>query len=198
MGNNPQRACRRKYFMKKAVPILAFLTWPITLVAENSDTSPIGPPKASAHLSAMVRAQLPGFTPHSEESTRATAETAQTPIPDPDVLQLPKVTVRERPPPRTDPLDILIKSERKRKLARDFKDSLKGLDGLLNGFSFPIFSPSMAERGRTYHQQQQLDELNRVSNAIRESNPKAADNLQKDVAEAQRALDRQNRPAGSK
>jgi hypothetical protein len=185
--------------MKLTGPFLVALACRTALLADDTQGSPANAPaKLSTHIFAMVRSGLPEYAPRGEPSSATPPESTSVVAHDPEVLELPKITVRERPPPKVEPLDILIKSERKRKLARDFKNSFTGLDGLLNGFSFPIFSPSMAERGRVYHQQQQLGELNRVAGAVRESDPKAAAGLQKDAADAQRALDRQNRPAGDK
>ena len=146
----------------------------------------------------MIKAELPGYKsqtdPPSLELRRD--EPASTVGRDPEVLELKKITVRERKPQKIEPLDILVDAGRRKKLALDFKNSLKGLDALLNGFSIPILSASMAERGRVYRQRQQLDELNRIGSAVRESDPKAADDLKKSTTDAQRAINQQNRPAG--
>lgn len=185
--------------MKRAGTLLALLVCPAALLAEDrQEPSPTGPGRLSAHISAMVRADLPGFVPRKEEPAAPVADPGPSVARDPDLLELPKITVREKPPPKVDPLDLLVKSGREKKLARDFKNSLSGLDALLNGFSIPILSPSMAERGRAYRQQQQLEELNRVARAVRQLKPGTADALQKDASDAQRALDRQNRPPGDK
>jgi hypothetical protein len=182
--------------MRLLRPLLVLLAWPIALLADNPESPTSASPKVSAHISAMIRADLPKFAPRNGQPPSTLSESAPALPHDPEVLELPKITVRERPPSRIDPLDLLIKAGREKKLARDFKNSFKGLDGLLNGFSIPILSPTMAERGRVYHQQQQLDELTRVANVVKPSDPKAAAGLQKDAADAQRALDGQNRPAG--
>ena len=181
--------------MQLTGPLLILVAWPTALLADSPESAASAPAKVSAHLSAMIRSELPGFVPESATPLQPRHdESAATH--NPDVLELPKITVRKRLPPKIDPLDLLIKTGRDKKLALDFKNSLTGLDALLNGFSFPIFSPTMAERGRVYRQQQQLEELNRVASAVRHDDPKAATGLEKDAAEAQRALDRQNRPAG--
>lgn len=179
--------------MKQTGTLLVLLVFPITLLADSPESLAKESNKSSAHISAMIKAELPGYMPpplvKSPESSPASTH-------DPDILELDKITVRERPPQKIEPLDILTLSARKKKLALDFKNSFKGLDGLLNGFSFPIFSPSMAERGRVYHRQQQLEDLNRIASAVRESDPKASAELKKDAADAKRAIDQQNRPAG--
>ncbi len=197
-GNISPWTCRILDPMKLTGPFLVLLAWPTGLLADSPESSASASAKASAHVSAMIRADLPGFVPRTDPASPQLRRDEATVARDPDVLELPKITVRERPPPKIDPLDILVKAGRKKKLAHDFKESFTGLDALLNGFSFPLFSPTMAERGRVYHQQQQLEELNRVGGAVRESDPKAAAGLAQDAAAAQRALDRQNRPAGVK
>ena len=183
--------------MKQTGTLLALLVFPTALVADSPESLAKESNKTSAHISAMIKAELPGYAPQPAPSPVKPPESSPALTHDPDILELDKITVREKPPQKIEPLDILTLSARKRKLALDFKNSFKGLDGLLNGFSFPIFSPSMAERGRVYHRQQQLEDLNRVASAVRESDPKASAELKKDAADAKRAIDQQNRPAGS-
>lgn len=186
--------------MNRAGPLLVLLTCrTIVLADDDTERSATPPARLSAHISAMVRAELPGFVPRIEQPAAASPPpSAPAVISNPDILELPKITVREKAPTRVDPLDLMIKSSRKKKLARDFKNSLTGLDAVLNGFSIPVLSPSMAERGRVYRQQQQLEELSRVASAVREVDSKVADSMQKNAVDTQRALDRQNRPAGDK
>ena len=184
--------------MKRTATVLVLLAWPTALLADSPESPAKESSKVSPHISAMIKAELPGYKsqtdPPSLELRRD--EPASTVGHDPEVLELEKITVRERKPQKIEPLDILVDAGRRKKLALDFKNSLKGLDALLNGFSIPILSPSMAERGRVYRQRQQLDELNRIGSAVREADPKAAADLKKSAADAQRAINQQNRPAG--
>ena len=182
--------------MKPTGTLLVLLAWSTALLAASQESAVKVSSKVSPHVSAMIKAELPGYTPPPAEPSATSLESSPVVTSDPAVLELEKVTVRERKPQKIEPLDILSDAGRRKKLALDFKDSLQGLDALLNGFSFPIFSPSMAERGRVYRQQQQLNELTRIGSAVRGADPKAAADLKKNAADAQRAIDQQNRPAG--
>ena len=151
------------------------------------------PPKLSARLRQEITVSLPAYVP-PPVSPVATAA----PSSDSDVFVLPKLTVQERPLPRIEAIDLLTKAARKKKLARDFRNSFKGLDAILNGFSIPILSPTMAERGWKSGQTQRLQELNEMAQSVKTVDPAASAGLRKSVNETQRALDAQDRPAGEK
>jgi hypothetical protein len=149
----------------------------------------------SSRLSAEIRAQLPAFVPPPDQPKHAPAATTTS---DPDVLELPKLTVREKVQPRIKPIDLMTPRALNRKFAVDYKKSLQGLDKVLNGFWIPLFGPSLAARGRAQYTARQFQDLSYVINAARTDDSAASDGLQQAEAEMNRAIDRQNRPAGGK
>lgn len=150
------------------------------------------PPRLSARLRAEITSGLPTYAP----PPAAAVPPATTPS-DPDVLVLPKMVVRQRPMQEIEGLDLLVKSARKKKLARDYKNSLTGLDAALNGFSIPILSPTMATRGWRYRQTQEFAEFTEVARNTRLADENAAADLQEKIVESERAIEWQNRPAGN-
>lgn len=154
------------------------------------------PPTLSQRLKQEIAAKLPAFVPPP-----ANPVVSRTPPPadaDADVLVLPKVTVQERRQPRIDPNDMLTTQALDEKLAKEFLDSLKGLDAILNGFSIPLLSPSLAARGRALHKARKLEDLNHTIEAIKQVDPKTSAELQKAVNDMQRAEDWQDRVTGGK
>jgi hypothetical protein len=174
--------------MKSAGLFVLMPAWLALLAAAEPD-----PPKLSARLRGEIAASLPAYVPPPVSPVSTVA-----PPSDPDVLVLPKMTVRERPVPKIDAIDLLIKSARKKKLAHDYKNSLHGLDAVLNGFSIPILSPTMATRGWRFQQAQQFGEFNETASNARLSDPAAAAALQDKITESLQAIDWQNRAAGAK
>ena len=160
-----------------------------------------GEPAASdatpAPISAVIRAGLPAYNPPAPVKPAASPAATEPAPADPDTLVLPKVTVRERHQPRIHPIDLMTPAALERKFAVDYKKSLTGLDAFLNGFSIPLFGPSLAARGRAQYQAQQMADLSFIINA-RADDPKSAAGLQAAEAEMNLAIERQDRPAGSK
>ena len=182
--------------MRPAGPLLLLLTAsPACLTADGPTEA--SPSQTSARLSQEIRATLPKFSPPPPQPPPVPASAPAAPR-DPDVLELPTMTVRAKHAPRIDPLDLLTKPAREKQRAVDFKNSLKGLDAILNGFSIPILSPSMAERGWRAEQARQLQDLNDIANLVRALDPAAAADLKQVATEAKRAIEQQDRPAGGK
>lgn len=177
--------------MKAAGPTLLCLIATGTLAARE----PTVPATLSSRLSAEVRASLPAYTPPPPKPENTPAGPAPA---DPDVLVLPKLTVREKRVQRLDPLDILSPREQDKKYAAEYRASLKGLDALLNGFAIPLIGQSLAARGRALHAQRQFEDLHFISTVGASLDPEGAAATKKAEDDMKRAIDWQNRPAGSK
>jgi hypothetical protein len=178
--------------MKAAGPILLCLVAAVTLPADE----PAAPPATSDRLKGIIRAGLPNYTPPPPKVMFDGITT--NPPSDSDVLVLPKVTVREKAPPRFDPLMLMRADQLAKKYAKDYKDSLKGLDALLNGFSIPLFGPSLASRGAARYRASQMADLDQVITTGKASDPKTSGELQQAVKDMNEAQDWQNRVTGGK
>ncbi|MDI1250846.1 MAG: hypothetical protein PSV13_18425 [Lacunisphaera sp.] len=144
----------------------------------------------SSRLSAEIRAQLPAFVPPPDQPKNAPAAATTT---DPDVLELPKLTVREKARQRITPNDLMTPRALNKKFAVDYKKSLKGLDAVLNGFSIPLFGPSLAARGRAQYRAQQYRDMFGTIDAIAADDPAQAAELRREMVNAL-----SGRPPGSK
>ncbi len=166
----------------------------ITAAAETAAQAAAGAPSViSERLKREILARLPAYAPPPP----APAAAAPPPSPpDPDVLVLPTIVVREKPQPRLNPSDLLTTKALYQKLARDYQNSLEGLDAVLNGFFIPLISPSMAARGRAIYKARKLEQLDRTIESIGLVDPKTSAELKKAMSEMRKADDWQNRPAG--
>jgi len=147
-------------------------------------------PAVSPRLRAAIRASLPAYTPPPPPPLDTPAEAT---TPDPDVLELPKMTVREKVPPRITPHDLMTPRALNRKYAVDYKNSLQGLDKVLNGFSIPLFGPSLAARGRAQYRARQYRDMFSTIDAIATDDPAQAAELRREMVNAL-----SGRPPGSK
>lgn len=118
------------------------------------------------------------------------------PAPDPEVFDLPKVTVREKRLQRIEADDLLTKRELNRKFARDYRNSLSGLDAALNRFTIPIFSASPAERGRALAEQRRLEDIRRIAEIGKAADAENSAVLKADVDKSEKSMEWRNRPAG--
>lgn len=99
-------------------------------------------------------------------------------ITDPDVLELPKMTVRQQPRPRLRLQPDAVFST-KEALGADFaKRNFTPLDRGLNKYTIPLFGRSLEERAYDDYQRQQKEELNadvlQLSNALKVADPAEA------------------------
>lgn len=172
--------------MKAAGFILLLLVAPGALAAgEPADAA-----TTSSRLSGEIRARLPAYVPPPDQPKNAPAAATTA---DPDVLELPKLTVREKVQPRISPRDLMTPRALNRQFAVDYKKSLKGLDKLLNGFSIPLFGPSLAARGRAQYRAQQYRDMFGTIDAIATEDPEQAAELRREMVNAL-----SGRPPGSK
>jgi hypothetical protein len=177
--------------MKVAGSILFCLVTTGALAAESAGLSD--------RLKAVIRADLPVYAPPRD--TAKTASAAAT-SPDPDVLELPKLTVREKRLPRGDP--DLWRSEREiqQRAMRAYRNSMTPLEWALNSWFVPLFSAPASVRARAAYQDSklaaELDLIARVAEVAKLTDPKAPAAIKAAVDNMQRADERQNRPAGDK
>ncbi len=151
--------------------------------------------KLSSRLAAEIRASLPQY---SSSGATPSPKTEKTSLDRSDLLVLPKVIVNDRPPPRVDPNDIMTSKALDKKLARDFKNSLTGLDAILNGFSIPLVGPSMKARGRAAYKARKRGELNDFIRSTSAADAKGGAKLNDAAKEMDKAEDWQNRVTGGK
>jgi hypothetical protein len=160
--------------------------------------------KISARLTQEIRVALPKFTPPpppvlDQPKNDGTED-------DPDVLALPKFTVKEKRAQRIEPSDLLTSKELSKKFKADYKKSLTGLDAALNSFVIPIVSapislrdPSpLAARGRELYRARRIEDLNRTIEAGKLGDKENSAALKNEVTEMHRAQDWQNRVTGGK
>jgi hypothetical protein len=150
--------------------------------------------KLSSRLAAELRASLPKYS----SSVATSSKTETIPHGGSDVLVLPKVIVNERPPQRVEPNDLMTAKALDKKLARDFKNSLTGLDAILNGFSIPLVGPSMKARGRAAYKARARGELNDFIRSTSAADAAAGAKLKDAANEMDKAEDWQNRVTGGK
>ncbi len=180
--------------MKSAGLHLLFFVVAGTLAAQSTEPAP--PAKTSPRLTQAIRSALPKFVPRPP--TDAKPGTTESTPPDPNLLVLPTVTVQENRQPRIESDDFLTPQGLNKKFARDYKNSLEGLDAALNGFSIPFVSPSLAARGRTAYKARKLGELNHAIETVKQADLKASIELKKEVLEMLKVQDWNNRVTGGK
>ncbi len=149
--------------------------------AEEAPGQTPGNPAVEATPPPTVREQLaatlPKYTPPLPEP-----KPADKPV-DPDVLELPKMVVKQRPRPRLTPDVVMTRQGLGEQLV---KQKFSALDRVLNQFTLPLFGSSMAERAmddyeREKKQQLNLDVLN-LSKALETSDPTEAKALREAAA----------------
>ena len=151
--------------------------------------------KLSSRLAAEIRASLPQYSPPAAD---APSNPESMPPSDSNLLILPKITVNGQPPPKIEPNDLMISKALDRKLAREFNNSLTGLDAILNGFSIPLVGPSMVARGRAAYKARHRGDLNNFIQSTSAADPKAGAKLKDAVKEMDEAHDWQTRVTGGK
>jgi hypothetical protein len=143
----------------------------ITLSAEDSTGL------VSREIKARIREGLPAYQPPPPKTGTddETAEFVQTT--DPNVLILPKFTIKESRLPRDAADHLMSRRDFKRKMENIYLDDLADdgpLNVLLNNFTIPLISPSKAARGRAVYVKRELDRLNHVNETSKSIDPDAA------------------------
>lgn len=136
------------------------------------------PAKPTAAAIADIRQQSIDRAPASQlgqENTRA----------DPEVLELPKMTVKQQPRPRPRLGDHTILGP---KAFNDelVKKNFTGLDQALNKFTLPLFGAGAAERAREDYdiarKRQFMDDVLTIAKAAEQTDPEAAKALREAAA----------------
>ena len=127
-----------------------------------------GQSSLSSEVAQSLAATLPGYAPPP----------AAKPVeaPNPDVLELPKMTVKQRPRPRLGAIDILGPKAFNEELA---KKNLSAFDrSFLNKFTLPLFGTSAAERAREDYEiaqrRQFLSDVMTIARAVELTDPAKA------------------------
>lgn len=170
--------------MKPTAQILGLWLLLLTATVRAEDAPATQPtPAALAPLSRpemekLLSAARPQFSPPPEVKPAAEA--------DPDVLELPKMTVKQRPRPRLGQSDILGPKAFNEELA---KKNLGALDrGLLNKFTLPAWlgGVSAAERAREEYnlaqKRQFLSDVSTIAKAAEQTDPANAKALREAAA----------------
>jgi hypothetical protein len=151
--------------------------------------------KTSARLTQEIRVVLPRFTPPpppvlDQPKGDATED-------DPNVLALPKFTVKEKRPPSHDPDVWLTNKAVQQKAMAAYKQSLTDLEWALNSWYIPLFgSPPSARARAAYENRKKMSEhqnVHRLFKVISASDPKAGGDLEKERVKMEQAEDWQNR-----
>lgn len=137
----------------------------------------------SREISAKIREGLPTYQPPAPTPAGEAADPGPQTT-DPDVLVLPKLTVKEKrlPPDAAD--HLMSRDDLKRKMENIYLDTIAEdgpLNYFLNRFTIPILSPSKEERGRAIYRQRELDRLRRVNDTVRRINPGTAGKLEREL-----------------
>jgi hypothetical protein len=175
--------------MKAVRPLLLGFAAAGSLLAAD----PADPPAAPTRLSEVIRASLPPYTPPPPKPKDTPGEATTT---DPDVLQLPKMTVHERYQPRIVPDELLTGRVLQKKMNRQYLDSLDRISPLtriLNSFFIPLFSAPVSVRAREYYRQEQYRDMFDTIKAISAADPEKAAEMHREMVNMLA-----ERPPGSK
>ena len=123
---------------------------------------------------------LPGLPPSAPPPPPAPKQLDQPA--DPEVLVLPKMTVKQKPRPRLNADIVYAPKDLGSLLA---KQKYTQLDQALNKFTLPLFGQSLAERALEDHKREKkqalTDDVLNLSNALKETDPAEAKALEKAI-----------------
>lgn len=171
--------------MRPAGPLLLLLLAGTVVVPADEPAAP-APAQTSARLSQEIRAALPRFEPPAAAPPAASPVLVTVHNLDPEVVELPKMTVLEKRLPGNDPDMWLNDRVVQHKAMAAYQDSMTDFEWLLNCWFVPLFSAPPSVRGRDYYEgRKRAEEVGRLNNLIKAiglTDPKAA-------AKARRAMD---------
>ncbi|HEY8995268.1 MAG TPA: hypothetical protein VIM71_11440 [Lacunisphaera sp.] len=159
----------------KTTPKLGLLFFALAVIA-RADEAPAKPaaPTAGQPAPQTAREQLAATMPKYEPPPPAEPKKLDQPA-DPDVLELPKMTVKQKPRPRLNTDIVYTRQNLGDKLA---KEKFTQLDRVLNSFTIPLFGAGMAERALEEHEREKKKELNldvlNLSKALEQADPAEA------------------------
>jgi hypothetical protein len=154
---------------------LLFIALVATALAEDAPAKPAAP--AADTAPATAREQLAATLPKYDPPPPADPKQLDKPA-DPDVLELPKMTVKQKPRPRLNADIVYTRQNLGDKLA---KENFSQLDRVLNSFTLPLFGAGMAERALEEHEREKKKQLNldvlNISKALEQTDPAEAKSL---------------------
>jgi hypothetical protein len=162
--------------MKSTVTLGIILALAATARADEAPSP--APEAAPAARSTNLLPGMPVFAPPPPPAPKPIDQ----PATDPDVLVLPKMTVKQKPRPRLNADIVYAQKDLGNLLA---KQKFTQLDQALNKFTLPLFGQSIAERALEEHRREKKQALTEdvlnLSNAIKESDPEGAKALEKAI-----------------
>lgn len=172
----------------------------LCLVATGSFAAdePTAQPPLSARLKAEIRANLPAYTPPDRPGN---TPAMIAPV-DADVLELPKLTVREKRIRSNDPAAWSSPLAIQQKAMAAYQGSMTPLEWAMNSWFVPLFSPPAAVRARVAYQENiyrgEIRQMTHLAEIVKLVDPPAAARLLKSVSEMQLADEWRTRPAGAR
>lgn len=148
-------------------------------VSARADEAPAPAPATTPPArSTNLLPGLPTFAPPPPPAPKPLDQ----PSTDPDVLVLPKMTVKQKPRPRLN-ADIVYEQKDLGNLLA--KQKFTQLDQALNKFTLPLFGQSIAERALEEHRREKKQALTEdvlnLSNALKQTDPAEAKALEKAI-----------------
>lgn len=151
--------------------------------------------KTSARLTQEIRVTLPKFTPPPPPVLDQPKGDISGD--DPNVLALPKFTVKEKRPPTHDPDVWLTNRAIQHKAMAAYRESMTDFEWALNSWFIPLFTPPASVRARAHYQSTKLrgeiTRLNSLIGQIGQQDPAASAELRQELKNMV-----EGRPAGSK
>ncbi len=157
--------------MKPAGLLILIPAGLVAVVAAGENTSGL----ITRETKARLREGLPAYQPPPPKTDGAPGP-EPTPATDPDVLVLPKMTVKERRLPSDAADHLMSKRDFNTKMDNLYLDTLAEdgpLNVLLNSFTIPILSPSRVERGRAIYRAKEIQRLEHVADVSKALDPAA-------------------------
>lgn len=144
-------------------------------------------PEAPSHMSDSVRSMVTGRLPAYNPAVHRAPPRAEL-TPEPGVILMPRMEVRERKAPKIDPDDMLSRDALRSRARAAYRDELMrdgDLNYWLNSWSIPIFSPSFTQRAAAAYGSNRLnDQLSRLDSVIKavgRTDPDGAAKLRQEV-----------------
>jgi hypothetical protein len=183
--------------MKPAGPHLLSFVLAGSLAAQEP-VEPPGPAKTSARLKQEIQGSLPKYTPPPPPPAIPIANIATEA--DPNVLSLPKFTVKEYRPRDHDPDIWLTQKGAREKALTLYKRSLTDLEWALNSWYIPLVGSSPSARAKaSYATSKNLEEsrrIHRLFSLVSGTDPQAAKELEAERVKMDQTEYWQSRPAG--
>ena len=170
--------------------------FPLLILAVAGTLAAQEPARTSARLAQEIKATLPKYEP---PPPRVLDQPKDLPA-DPDILVLPKVTVKEYRPPTHDPDVWLTQKGARDKALTLYKRSLTDLEWALNSWFIPIIGSSPSARAlSSYKAAKSFEESRRIHqlfSVVSATDPQTAQELEKERVKMEQTEFSQSRPAG--